>query len=41
MTATVLDHDHYRAYLMEMDDHHCGELALSYEQWCAACRGKS
>jgi hypothetical protein len=38
MTAAVLDREHYQAYWDEMCAHGCEALALSYEQWCTACK---
>jgi len=40
MTAAVLAHPDYEAYLATMRAHCCEDLALSYD-WCAACRGEN
>lgn len=39
MTATT--DTAYQAYRDDMLRHCCEELALTYEQWCAACKGQS
>lgn len=39
MTATTTtDQAAYEAYRDDMLRHSCEELALTYEQWCTACR---
>ena len=41
MTAVLLDHENYQRYLEIMYDHNCGDVALSYADWCTACREES
>ena len=41
MTAPVLEHPDYEAYMATMRLHCCEELALPYAEWCRACRGES
>lgn len=39
--AAVLDRAHYQQYRDDMQLHSCEDLALSYAQWCAACKEKT